>query len=730
MKKWIIGNLLVLIASGSFIAAPHAAAFQNSNSGQYRPINNNYQNSAVRQQSQSGGAVNNSGAYRPSSQRQQNVGSQLQGHQRQTGYPNHQVRGQSRFRQGTLPPGQTYQNGTQRPVGQQSQFTRRTAGYQTGRTATMVRQTGYQDLALQAPNQLSLQGTGRGQTNTPNQLAPRQKNPGGLHYSPDSSLATSKIVKGSSKVIEVDFDFKTILIEDPKIISGFPMSSRKVLIRGLESGVSAITLASGDRGTQRSFNISVENDVRQLQAIIDQSFPTANVVVNPLKNSVILRGTVPTSEMVTQILEVARRFSPEVIQNLQVAGAQNVGLQMKVYEVSRTKLRQFGIDWQVQGGNFFAIQSVSELIQGAANATNAFTPNGGDLRAGIINGDSQFFANIRLLEQHDVAKLVDEPFVVTLNGRPANFLGGGEIPIVVNAGLGVASIEFRPFGTKVDVLPFVLGDGRIKLDLQYEISQVAEGLSGDTDTPGFLVRRANGAVVMRAGHSLVIAGHSQKRRTNTKRGIPGLMHLNWGGSLFRDNQELESEIELLIVATPHFVGDVDPLDLPVHAPGQTTKAPSNAEYYLRGYHEVPNVQHQRRGYSNGAAGCDTGNCGPANGGIHPNSGVPVQGNPVHRSPVQNGNIAPTGQNAAPAYPNGSQSSMSKNTGSVAQQPNTRVLNQAQNVHSRFQAMQRQQAQTTRQPYSQQPRTNTSPTLNSAEQPKNSSIFRPLNFQRQ
>ena len=191
---------------------------------------------------------------------------------------------------------------------------------------------------------------------------------------------------------------------------------------------------------------------------------------------------------------------------------------MKVYEVSRNKFRRIGADWQIGNNKLAVAQGVSDLIDmTAVQATGAssvmFDPDGrilttgGDtLKANFINGSTQFFSAIEFMEQHDVARLLDEPTLVTLNGRPAEFLSGGEIPILVNAGLGVASIEFGPFGTKVDFLPISLGDGRLRIDLRYEVSQLAPGLSGDTDTPGFTVSRTNIAAEMAAGHSLAIAG--------------------------------------------------------------------------------------------------------------------------------------------------------------------------------------------------------------------------------
>ncbi len=422
-----------------------------------------------------------------------------------------------------------------------------------------------------------------------------------------SDFESIEVVLGSSRLITMPHSIPRVVIEDPSIISATPLAKDQILIRALQTGVTGIGLIDVN---ERSYTVEVNvvSDVRQLQAVINHTFPTANVTVRPLKESIVLVGTVPSPEMTAQVVDVAMQFSEKVFQNLQVSGAQNIALKMKIYEVSRTKLRRIGSDWQFSNNRFAVMQGAGDLIDMTANQALNFVPNpvgsqvtptmrnqegqifaaGGDtVRSSIIRGNSQLVAAIEFLEQHDVARLVDEPTLVTLNGRPAEFLSGGEIPILVNGGLGVSTVEFRPFGTKVDFLPIALGDGRLRIDLRYEVSQIAQGLSGDTNTPGFTVSRTNVGAEMTAGHTLAIAGVVKEQAKTTKRGLPGLMHAPWIGSAFSKNRDEMSETELLVIATPNFIGDVDPSMLPTHGPGQNSQEPLNTEFYGRGYVEVP-----------------------------------------------------------------------------------------------------------------------------------------------
>lgn len=445
----------------------------------------------------------------------------------------------------------------------------------------------------------SLHSTANAQFDLPqssNKLAPGE-------VKVSSEFESIEVVVGSSRLITMPFSIPRVVIEDPSILSGTPLSKDQILIRALATGVTSIGIID-ENDRSYTIEVNVVSDVRQLQVILNHTFPTANITVRPLKESIVLVGTVPNPEMAAQVVDVASQFSERVFQNLQVSGAQNISLTMKIYEVSRTKLRRVGADWQFANKRFAVVQGAGDLIDLAANQAFANSPaspvtptiqstdgqilaTGDTIRTNILRGSGQLTAAIEFLEQHDVARLIDEPTLVTLNGRPAEFLSGGEVPILVNAGLGVASIEFRPFGTKVDFLPIVLGEGRLKIDLRYEVSQLAPGLSGDTDTPGFTVSRTNVGAEMTAGHTLAIAGVVKEQSKTVKRGLPGLMHAPWIGAAFSKNNDQVTEVEMLVIATPQFIGDVDPSMLPAFGPAQNSESPLNMEFYGRGYVEVP-----------------------------------------------------------------------------------------------------------------------------------------------
>ena len=174
-----------------------------------------------------------------------------------------------------------------------------------------------------------------------------------------------------------------------------------------------------------------------------------------------------------------------------------------------------------------------------------------------------------------------------MNGRAAEFLSGGEVPVQVAAGLGTNSIEFRPFGTKLDVVPIILGQGRVRLEIRAEVSEIAPDLSGNTNTPGFRVRRVNTGVEMNVGHTLALAGDYREQFESERSQVPFVGDRPIIGQLFRNKKDSTNEVELVFMITPRFVGEVDASLVPARGPGQMSSRPSDKEFYLHGYDEVP-----------------------------------------------------------------------------------------------------------------------------------------------
>lgn len=402
------------------------------------------------------------------------------------------------------------------------------------------------------------------------------------------SVEQIEIIANTAKRLEFDYDIPDIVVENEQVIRVRPVARNQLLVIGLRPGVTAVTVRDTE-GKLQHVEVQVTADVRDLQRTLKKHFPSSNIRAIPLKEGVMLTGTVGQANDVNTIVELATDYFPaRVLNRMVIDGSQMVAIEVKVYEVSRSKLRRLGVDWAVVTDNFNIGSSIAGII-GQLSPNPGVLPTAGNapITFGVLSNGDQFSAFIDALEQRDMAKLMDQPTLVAINGRAAEFLSGGEIPIQVASGLGTNSIEFRPFGTKLDIVPKLLGGGRMRLELRAEVSEIANDLSNGSGVPGFRVRRVNTAVTMKAGHTLALAGDYREEEESQVRGIPGLLNLPAIGTAFRRTQDSRNETELVFLITPRFVGEVPQGQVQNPSVGRMTSSPSDEELYFKGFVEVP-----------------------------------------------------------------------------------------------------------------------------------------------
>ncbi len=461
---------------------------------------------------------------------------------------------------------------------------------------------------------------------------------------------TIEMVINTSREITADQSFKTVRIQNPKVLSALPLpGGNRLQLSALSSGVTQVDLVGSDDAVH-TIEIMVLGDVRELESILRKTFPSANLSVTPIQGGCIVNGYVNSDEHVQDVIQIANQYFPVVINRVSVTGIHTIQLETQIMEVSRTKLRALGIDWAFANGDDAIASSVSGLLSASGST---FSPTGNQtFTVGVVENGSSFFTAIRALRQNSLVKVLASPTLTAVDGRPASFNAGGEIPIVVPAGLGQVGVQYREFGTRLDYVAKVRGNGRIWLEVRPYVSEIdpsrgvtIQGIS----VPGLRSRFLETGVEMGAGQTLALAGLLQVKSETINIGIPGLSDMPYLGALFRTTREEQNEIELLITVTPNFAGPMDPCEVPAMAPGTFTDSPSDSELYWRGYMETP-------------VGEVSG--GGSMGGLIQDYSAPQysEGNPVQNS----GNMAPIQQ----AYPTPTPSAMSvgPNAPLLVQQP--------------------------------------------------------------
>jgi pilus assembly protein CpaC len=404
-----------------------------------------------------------------------------------------------------------------------------------------------------------------------------------------------QLIINTSQSIALDKVIETVQVYNDTIIYAKPLTRSEILISAMATGVSQIDLKTRDNETY-SVEIIVTGDSRELKAILGQQFPTATLEVTPIQQAVVIAGQVTSDEHVEQVVAIAEQYYPTVINRMEVIGVHTVMLHTQVMEVSRTKLRELGVDWATSWGDGFVDTTVSGLIQpggvAAALGTGVTATGRETVRFGVISGDNSFYGFIRALKQNNMAKVLADPTVVAIDGRPASFNSGGEFPILVPAGMGQVGVEFREYGTRLDFVAKVRGDGRIWLEVRPTISEIDPGRSvtlAGTSIPGLRSRFVETAVELKAGETLALAGLLQMRTESESVGLPWISDVPYLGALFRRNREIQNEVELLILVTPNFAGPMQPEEVPCGGPGYNSTSPLDSHLYLNGFIEVPSV---------------------------------------------------------------------------------------------------------------------------------------------
>lgn len=423
-----------------------------------------------------------------------------------------------------------------------------------------------------------------------------------------------EITTNSSRILTLEKKIPKVQVNNPDLLAVTPLSANEIQVSAKKAGVTQVNLWDED-GELHTVDVYIYGDVRELQHALATQFPNSSIKVYRYSQSLVLTGFIDRPDHVDPIRQIAEDYAPKVINNIDVGGVQQVLLKVKIYEVSRSKLRNLSSDFGFIGDSGYFGTSVSGLINNIGSNSNpvgfaqvvpgvkAIADTGGQtVEFAITDGSDALVGFLDALQQKNIAKILAEPNITAVSGRPAQFNEGGEIPIVVPQSLGNVAIEYKPFGTQVDFLPIVLGNGKIRLEVRPRVSDLdfANAVTiNDTQVPALTVRQVDTAVEMNAGQTFAIAGLIQQRTTSVQRGVPFLMDIPIIGIPFRSNSNEVEEVELLILVTPEFVDALEPHQVPPCGPGVGTVSPTDADLYIDGKIEV----------SDHCSPCANGRCG-------------------------------------------------------------------------------------------------------------------------
>jgi pilus assembly protein CpaC len=403
---------------------------------------------------------------------------------------------------------------------------------------------------------------------------------------------------GKSVILDIQALIKEYRVDGPEIADIFPLGPHEARLMGKTPGVTFLRLLQeGDR-PYAVLGVEVTPDMSGLKMKLHEILPDeTGIKVTATQDSITLSGTVSGPGYMTQALALVQSYAPrdregrpKVVNLLEIAGVQQVMIEVRVSEMSRTLTKQLGFNFSTisSSGKQFGVSTLNSLT---SFPSGGFPANPLSVSSSV-NGVLSFLGNgatwtafIDALQDNGLLRVLAEPTLITLSGKSANFLAGGEFPVPVpQPGItAIVTIQYKPFGVGLNFTPTVLSDGRINMIIAPEVSELdfsqAVSLQGYI-IPSITTRRVSTTVELADGQSFAIAGLLQEEIKEDIQKFPLLGSIPILGALFRSSSFTKSETELVILVTPHLV---KPLDLSKQTlPTDAFVEPDDFEFYLEG----------------------------------------------------------------------------------------------------------------------------------------------------
>lgn len=437
-----------------------------------------------------------------------------------------------------------------------------------------------------------------------------------------------------SRVLRLDAPATRISVGSPGIADILILRSTQLYVLGKDLGTTNVLVWDSQDRLIGTVNIEVTHDLDHLKQKLFELLPSEAIEVYSAQRSIVLAGQVSSVNALNAALRIANNYlmqvsgeagqgeeagsstSPDrtigqVINLMEVGGVQQVMLEVKVAEINRQELKRmhaqfnsFELNGQwnyggVNGGATFPDVEFTEPVGGRlpvfdriapwGTAIDEFAPvdmtiqNQG-LFASFLSQDTLFNLALDIAKENRLAKILAEPTLTTLTGERATFLSGGEIAIPVPQSDFRTTFEFKEFGVQVTFLPVVLANDLINLQVDVTVSEITRIDPGSTIPLQLGTRRATSTVELREGQTMGIAGllNDQLRETVSK--FPGLGSIPVLGALFRSQDYLNEESELVITVTPRLA---KPAPGELRLPTDTFTEPNDAQFFLMGRLEGP-----------------------------------------------------------------------------------------------------------------------------------------------
>ena len=406
------------------------------------------------------------------------------------------------------------------------------------------------------------------------------------------NAGTERIVLGLDKSLVVDLpaDAHDILVANPEVADAVSRTSRRIYLFGKTVGTTNIFVFDRNGNQLVSLDLQVERDVAGLDRYLARFIEGSNIKTEIINDNIVLTGSVLTPQDAAKAAKLAEIFvkggdattqetgfffgrvgDSQIVNLLEITGGDQVMLKVTVAEIQRSVMKQLGTSLNVSGNANGGDITFGVVNEGSFGAHGKRITNSNGLSLGANLGSVNISAQFRAMEEAGVMKTLAEPTLTAVSGEKAIFRAGGEYNIVNGSSIddnGQIVINYRQidYGVGLEFTPVVLSPGRISLQVRTSVSEpTAEGsvpgLAGNVSVLSLRKRLADTTVELPSGGSMMIAGLLRDEVRQVVSGFPGLSKVPVLGALFRSQDYVRNETELVIVVTPYLARPVAPSKL-------------------------------------------------------------------------------------------------------------------------------------------------------------------------
>jgi len=421
---------------------------------------------------------------------------------------------------------------------------------------------------------------------------------------------TLEVSKGTA--VKLPGAASTVFVAAPDIADVQVKSPGMIYVFAKKAGDTVLYAVDDQDRVLLNTIVHVTSPLSRIKSALDALHPGNGVQFDNQGETIVMSGTVRSAV----IAEDARRLALQnvttaarVINNIRVDAPTQVQLRVKIAEVQRNSLKRMGINWQ--NINSIALFGIGPFRLGGATSTiQAIGGLGSSGAISATSNDGSLTSLIDLLANQGQANILAEPNLIAMSGETANFLAGGEIPVLspqAGNGSNIITVTYKQVGVSLSFTPTIIGD-RINLKVAPEVSQVTtDGQvtvpvgNASIIIPAIATRRASTTVELGSGQSFAIGGLLQQNSTQNIVKVPGLGDIPVLGSLFKSDAYQRQETELVIIVTPYFVeGASGPLRTPFT--GRVPPTDADRVIYQRLNHPTPSTTLSVSGGGRTAAG--------------------------------------------------------------------------------------------------------------------------------